>query len=366
MDIDAFWNLSPLLSGTIIFVAAFLVGLLFRLILFKVLQYYAKHADKILFTSLQKRLQGALFLFIPCIILHILVDRLQLEEEQISTIRKILETLIIISFAVITLRMINVVVDVLFSKYDISQADNLIARKARTQIIYIKKIAMVVVSVLASAVILLSFDSVRQFGTSILAGAGVAGIIIGFALQKSLANLFAGIQIAFTQPIKIDDAVVVEGEWGWIEEINLTYVVVRIWDMRRLILPITYFTDTPFQNWTRSSAQILGSVFLYIDYTIPLEPLRNHFDKILEGTDMWDKEAKVLQVTDTSEKTMTLRLLMTAKNSPTAWDLRCYVREKMIDFIQKEYPEALPRTRAVLEAKDGMPPLKEKEENSPA
>ncbi|SUB16170.1 Mechanosensitive ion channel [Pantoea agglomerans] len=140
----------------------------------------------------------------------------------------------------------------------------------------------------------------------------------------------------------------VEKEWGWIEEINLTYVVVRIWDLRRLVLPITYFTENPFQNWTRNNAQILGSVFLYVDYSMPLEPLRKHFEKVLSETKLWDQETSVLQVTDTTEKTMTIRMLMTAQNSPIAFDLRCYVREKMIEFIQQNYPESLPQVRASL------------------
>ncbi|MFD2016594.1 mechanosensitive ion channel family protein [Vibrio olivae] len=246
------------------------------------------------------------------------------------------------------IRLVRVVEDVLFKRYDISMADNLKARKARTQIIYVKKIAIVVIAFIATGIILLSFDSVRQYGTTILTGAGVAGIIVGFALQKTLSNLFAGIQIAFTQPIKIDDAVVVEGEWGWIEEINLTYVVVRIWDMRRLILPITYFTENSFQNWTRNTAQILGSVFIYTDYTMPLEPLREHFDKVLDNTEMWDGQAKAFQVSDCTDHIMTIRLLMTAKNSPVAWDLRCYVREEMIRFVQEHYPQCLPKTRAEL------------------
>jgi len=236
----------------------------------------------------------------------------------------------------------------LFIRYDINISNNLRARKIRTQIIYVKKVAIVVLVTLCLSLILLSFPGVRKFGTTILAGAGVAGIIIGFALQKSLVNLFAGIQIAFTQPIKIDDAVVVEKEWGWIEEINLTYVVVRLWDLRRLVLPITYFTENPFQNWTRNNAQILGSVFLYVDYSMPLEPLRKHFEKVLSETRLWDQQTQVLQVTDTTEKTMTIRLLMTAQNSPTAFDLRCYVREKMIEFIQQNYPQSLPQVRATL------------------
>ncbi|UII28126.1 mechanosensitive ion channel family protein [Fulvivirga maritima] len=348
MDLKTLMEAHPIISAICIFILAFLFTLIGRSIMFKVLKHYTRTQDRILFGSLKRRLQGSLFLFFPCIVLHIAIGYLYLDPQYVGITKKILEVVIIISIAIILIRLIGVVEDVLFAKYDMSKADNLKARKARTQIIYVKKMAMVVVAVIAVAVILLSFDSVRKYGATILTGAGVAGIIIGFALQKTLANLFAGIQIAFTQPIKIDDAVVLENEWGWIEEINLTYVVVRIWDMRRLVLPITYFTETPFQNWTRTTAQILGTVFLYVDYTLPLDPLRKHFEEVLAGTDLWDKDAKAFQITDTSERTMTVRLLMTAKNSPTAFDLRCHVREHMIDFIQKNYPQCLPQTRAVL------------------
>ncbi|MBL3654671.1 mechanosensitive ion channel family protein [Fulvivirga sediminis] len=348
MDIETLMLEHPTISAIGIFILAFLFTLVGRFILFKIFKHYARTDDLILFDSLEKRLRGSVFLFFPCIVLHFAIGYLSLDPEYVIIAKKILEVIIIISIAIILIRLIGVIEDVLFAKYDMSQADNLKARKARTQIIYVKKMAMVVVAVIAVAIILLSFDSVRKYGATILTGAGVAGIIIGFALQKTLANLFAGIQIAFTQPIKIDDAVVLENEWGWIEEINLTYVVVRIWDMRRLVLPITYFTETPFQNWTRTTAQILGTVFLYVDYTLPLDPLRQHFEKVLSETDLWDKDAKAFQITDTSERTMTVRLLMTAKNSPTAFDLRCHVREHMIDFIQKNYPQCLPQTRAVL------------------
>ena len=323
------------------------VGFLARFILLQFIRYWQSR-DRKLFKSLEKHLRGSMFLFIPLLLIRVGVNYVHVQPEYITFITTTINIFIILSFCSVLIRLINVAQDMLFIRYDINISNNLRARKIRTQIIYVKKVAIVVLVTLCLSLILLSFPGVRKFGTTILAGAGVAGIIIGFALQKSLVNLFAGIQIAFTQPIKIDDAVVVEKEWGWIEEINLTYVVVRLWDLRRLVLPITYFTENPFQNWTRNNAQILGSVFLYVDYSMPLEPLRKHFEKVLSETRLWDKETQVLQVTDTTEKTMTIRLLMTAQNSPTAWDLRCYVREKMIEFIQQNYPQSLPQVRATL------------------
>lgn len=330
---------------------SFVVGFLARFILLRFIRYW-QIRDKKLFKSLEKHLRGSMFLFIPLLLINVGVNYINLRPDSLAFVTTILNIFIILSFCSVLIRLTNVAQDMLFIRYDINLSNNLRARKIRTQIIYVKKVAIVLLVSFCLTLILLSFPGVRKFGTTILAGAGVAGIIIGFALQKSLVNLFAGIQIAFTQPIKIDDAVVVENEWGWIEEINLTYVVVRIWDLRRLVLPITYFTENAFQNWTRNNAQILGSVFLYLDYSMPLDPLRKHFEKILSETKLWDQQTQVLQVTDTTDKTMTIRLLMTAQNSPTAWDLRCLVREKMIEFIQQNYPQCLPHVRATLTNSD--------------
>lgn len=193
---------------------------------------------------------------------------------------------------------------------------------------------------------LMTFDKVRQLGTSILASAGIIGIIVGLAAQRTIATLLAGLQIAITQPIRVDDVVIVENEWGRIEEITFTYVVVRIWDLRRLILPITYFIEKPFQNWTRVTADILGTVFIYVDYTVPVQAIREELHRILKSTDLWDGKAWGLQVTNATERTVELRALMTAPDASAAWDLRCEVREKILEFVQKKYPDGLPKVRA--------------------
>lgn len=352
---DQILNLHPALALGIILVGTWLVAQLFRWLFFAILKFYAKRKeDNVIVEALQKHLKGTVFLFIPLIILYIAIGGLKLDEELVRIARDVIGILIIASATIVAIRLINVSQDVLFHRYDTAREDNLRARQARTQIIFLKKLAIFIIVILAVSVVLLSFEGVRQYGATLLTSAGVAGLIVGFAAQKTIANLLAGFQIAFTQPIKIDDAVIVEGEWGWIEEINLTYVVVKIWDLRRLVVPITYFTEKSFQNWTRTSAQILGSVYLYTDYTLPVNELRNKFDQVLEETDMWDREGKSVQVTDTSERTMTIRMLMTAKNSPTAWELRCHVREQIIAWIQENYPACLPRTRAEI---SGFPEL---------
>ncbi|QDO92742.1 mechanosensitive ion channel [Formosa sediminum] len=233
--------------------------------------------------------------------------------------------------------------------YDITKEDNLNSRKIYTQFNILEKVIIFIIILMAVGLILLSFDSIRKFGVGLFASAGVAGIILGLSAQKVVGALLAGIQIAITQPFRIDDAVVVEGEWGWIEEINLTYVVVRIWDKRRLVLPSSYFLETPFQNWTRNNADIMGTIFLYTDYNIPFDDLRKELTRLLEGSNLWDGKVNVLQVTESKETTVESRILVSAKNSPMAWDLRVYIREKMIEYIQKNYPDSLPRTRLVIE-----------------
>jgi small-conductance mechanosensitive channel len=238
---------------------------------------------------------------------------------------------------------------IFLSRFDISKEDNLTERKVHTQINLLQKIIVFIILLFATGIVLLSFEGIRKIGIGLFASAGLAGIIIGLSAQKVVGTLLAGIQIAVTQPFRIDDAVLVENEWGWIEEINLTYVVVRIWDKRRLVLPTTYFLEKPFQNWTRTSAEIIGSVFIYADYTIPFQALRDELTRLLQENELWDKKVNVLQVTDSREFTVEIRILVSAKNSPSAWDLRVYIREKMIEFIQKNYPESLPKTRVSLE-----------------
>lgn len=233
-------------------------------------------------------------------------------------------------------------------RFDVTVEDNFHARQVHTRIGVLYRIFSFFVVLLAIAFALMTFEGVRAVGTSLLAGAGVTGIILGLAAQKTLGAVFAGVQIALTQPIKIDDAVVIEGEWGWIEEITLTYVVVRIWDWRRLIVPITYFVDNPIQNWTRREAEIIGSVFIHTDYTVNIEPLRAELTRLLESNRLWNKKVNVLQVVEATADTVQLRALMSARNSPHAWDLRCAVREGLIAYLQTHQPQALPRTRVEL------------------
>lgn len=260
----------------------------------------------------------------------------------------VLALILIAMAAWLMIRMTYVLQDYVIARFDVGVKDNLKARKIHTQFRVLKRIVIVVVSILAFGTMLMTFDKVRQLGTTILASAGVMGIVVGMAAQRTIATFLAGIQIAITQPIRVDDVVIVENEWGRIEEITLTYVVVRIWDLRRLIVPITYFIESPFQNWTRTSADILGTVFLYTDYTVPVDSVRQALQGILKESEHWDGKVCVLQVTNTSDRTLELRALMSAADASEGWTLRCEVREKLIDFVKREYPEALPKVRAEL------------------
>jgi small-conductance mechanosensitive channel len=227
--------------------------------------------------------------------------------------------------------------------------DNLSLRKQATQVRMIQRLGRLVIILLTAGLVLSSFEAVRQFGVSLFASAGAAGLVLGFAARPVLANLIAGIQIALTQPIRIDDVVIVEDEWGWIEEIASTYVVVRIWDWRRLVVPLSYFIEQPFENWTRESGSIIGSVTWNLDYTAPIAEVREKLEEIVRGSSRWDKRVVNLQVIETDNESVTVRALMSAKNSPIAWELRCEVREAMLEWLQREHPGSLPRRRAQIE-----------------
>jgi len=240
---------------------------------------------------------------------------------------------------------LRIAADLYLMRFRIDTEDNLLARKHLTQVRVLVRTADVLVVIVTVAAALMTFEPVRQYGVSLFASAGVAGLVAGLAARPVLSNLFAGVQLAMTQPIRIDDSVVVENEWGWIEEITSTYVVVRLWDLRRLIVPLTYFIEKPFQNWTRENSAILGSAFLYVDYRAPVETIRAKLSDIVKQSTHWNGKVVGLQVTDAKERTIELRCLMSANSAGQAFDLRCEVREQLIDFLQREHPEALPRER---------------------
>ena len=329
-------------------VAAF--WLVFRLIrgLERKLQAIADRSPGVLDNVLVPLTGTALRLLVPLLCLVVVRGALVLPERLDWLLGKLLAIVFTVCLAYLVIRATNVLVDVLMKRNRMDVADNLRAREIHTQAAVIRKIVVATTIFVGIASILMLFQPVRQLGTSLLASAGIAGIVLGFAAQKTLGNLLAGIQIAFSQPIRLDDVVIVEGEWGRIEDITLTFVTVRIWDDRRLILPINYFIEHPFQNWTRHSADLLNSVFLRADFTLPVDSLRAELKRLLDANPLWDGRAWALQVTDATAEAMEIRCLMTSSDAPKGWDLKCEIREGLLKFIRENHPECLPRVRGEL------------------
>jgi len=271
--------------------------------------------------------------------------------EAADAVRHVLAIGIIGSVGWLAVVFIRTGADLIEGRYRLDVRDNLEARKIHTQIRVLERILILIVALIAVASVLTTFDRIRQLGVSLLDSAGIAGVILGFAAQRSLGLLLAGVQIAITQPIRIDDVVIVEGHWGRIEEITLTYVVIRVWDLRRLVVPINYFIERPFENWTRTSADMLGTIHLYVDYAVPVDPLREELKRIVRERTEWDGKVCVLQVTGTSERTVELRALVSSADSGRLWDLRAHVRVRLLDFIRDQYPACLPRVRAEIDGR---------------
>jgi small-conductance mechanosensitive channel len=332
----------------------FLISLITILITYWLISYflrkYGKDPKYLLPEGTFKKISWPIFFIFISILIRAESLRTLLKLDDYEYFFKKTSTILfIVSVTWLLLNLLRIVKKVIVSNYDVQVENNLKARKVYTQFNILERIFIFTIVLLAIGAVLMSFENIRELGVSIFASAGVAGIIIGFSAQKMIGTVLAGIQIAIAQPIKIDDVVIVEGEWGRIEEITLTYVVIKIWDKRRLIVPTPYFIDKPFQNWTKTSSDILGTVFLYTDYKVPFDAIREELTKILESTDLWDKEVNVLQVTDSKQNCVEIRALMSAKDSPTAWDLRVLVREKLITFLQQNYPESIARNRVLLD-----------------
>jgi small-conductance mechanosensitive channel len=341
-----FDHLPDIVWDAILTAVAIVIGLVVKFLLSLLLRRKPRGAPHFSATrAILSRLGTPMSYFLPLLAFNFLLPLMKMRTSITPVINKSVEILLTVSFANVLIAVVKIFEDYVYHTYDIQKADNLKERKIRTQLQFIRRMAITLILILTICVILLSFNNLRKIGTGLLTGVGVGGIIIGFAAQKSLSNLLAGFQLAFTQPLRIDDVLVVEGEWGRVEEITLTYVVLNIWDQRRLILPINYFIEKPFQNWTRTTADIIGTVFLYLDYTTPMEPLRAELTRLLENDPLWDKRVKVLQITNSSEKAMEVRALMSATSSGNAFDLRCNVREGLIKFLQANYPDAFPLVR---------------------
>ncbi len=338
-------DLTVILTGSLIFIVVFIILLVIANFLYKRLKRYVNRTpgkiDDFIVELFRLPLLWLLFW-----ILFKIYSVATLNRFAFSTyVSQINNILLIFSVAYILTKLVKAGAYYLQNKLDITQADNLLARKNLTQLKVFQGIINTLIIIVAISISLLTFDQAKAIGVSLLTSAGILGIVVGFAAQKSLGLMLAGIQIAITQPIRIDDVVIVEGEWGRIEEITLTYVVVKIWDERRLILPVTYFLEKPFQNWTRSSSNILGTIFLYVDYNFPVNEIRKVLPEMLEGNSDWDKRVQNVQVTNTTDRHKEIRILLSSSNASKNWDLRTAIREKLIDYINDNYPDCFAKIR---------------------
>ena len=264
-----------------------------------------------------------------------------------STIRQILVMAIVVALGWFGIGCIYVFQAATLRRYDLQAENNIQARRVHTQFQLFRRMLIAFVVIIDIGALLWTFNEPRiwHYGSGLLASAGVASVILATAARSTAANFFAGLQIAFTEPLRIDDVVVVQGEWGRVEEINSAYVVVRLWDLRRLVVPLNYFIENSFQNWTRQSSEIMGTAFLYVDYTIPVEALRDQLNTIVRASPLWNGVTCGLQVTNLTDRSMELRCLMSSRNSSENFDLRCLVREKMTEWIQQNYPDSFPTSR---------------------
>lgn len=332
---------------TLVFAAALGLGWLVHRTSFRLLRRLT--AERSLFQrSLVSRIEGPAMLAATAIALWLASRLAPLTDTQAEVIGQILAICLIALAAWMLQTVLHVWMTIYLRQFSLDAEDNLLARKHVTQTRILRQVANFLIATIAVAAALMTFPGVRQYGVSLLASAGAAGIVVGLALQPVLKNLFAGIQLAITQPIRIEDALLVEGEWGNVEEITSTYVVVRIWDWRRIILPLSYFIEHPFQNWTRDSAELIGTVMLYLDYSVPVARIRAKAEEIARASPLWNGKVLNVAVTDLRARDLELRILVSASNAGRTFDLRCAMREQLIDWLQREYPTALPRLRADL------------------
>ena len=316
-------------------------------LMFFVLKQEVKKRKVYIITLLNKHIHLAGFLLFISIIFTIVLQKfkefiLPIPYQRISHLTEIL---LIISIGFFVIKVVEFMKDFILRFYERRDKKDYSFRSAKTKYQLLQRIASVVIVLCIMLAILTTFPQIRKIGGALLASAGVAGIVLGFAAQKSLGSLFAGIQIAISQPIKIDDTIVVENTFGTVGEITLTYVVINTWDEKRLIVPVNYFIEKPFENWTRNSPEVIGEVKVHADYTLPINVIRSAFEGWIEESTLWDKRKSALLITNADDKTIEVRATMSAKNSDDAFVLECYIREKLVTFIQEKYPQTLPSAR---------------------
>jgi small-conductance mechanosensitive channel len=326
--------------------AGFVAALLFRLITLR----YARRRDSKTAAALARHTTGPLLLLLPVFLARLVQPMLHLEPAVAPTVRHAGTLLLILCFGWLLISLISVLDEYLRERLASGAVrDERRAKRILTRVGILDRVLTILVLVLTAAAMLVTFPEGRDIGASIFASAGIAGLVLGIAARPAAEHLIAGLQVALTEPFHLDDVVIVEGEWGRIEEITSTYVVIRIWDLRRLVVPLTYLLEKPFQNWTRSGTALLAQVTIEVDYSTPVAKLRDQVGEIVASSKLWDQGSWNLQVVEAGERTMRLRVLASAADSGNAWNLRCEIREKLIAYLQEHYPWALPRIRATVE-----------------
>lgn len=343
----AHWQSWAIGAGTL--VGAVLISLAVRSLVFSLLERIGRRSKSVVDASLVRHGRRPSKIVFPLIALLIAVPTTSLPPWVEKPLEHVIGLGLIASVAWAVILLADVVADVIVARNRIDVKDNLAARRMQTQVTVLRRVFAIVVIIVTLAIMLLTIPHVRTIGTSLLASAGLAGLVVGMAMKPTFGNLVAGIQIALTQPIRVEDAVIVEDQWGWIEEITSTYVVVRIWNWQRMVLPLTYFIEHPFQNWTRTTACLIGSVHLFVDYTTSIDDLRKELERLVRSTDKWMGKVCVLQVVEATDKAIQLRALADAPDAGTAWDLRCYIREGLIKYLQAHCPDNLPKLRTDLQ-----------------
>jgi small-conductance mechanosensitive channel len=322
-------------------------GLLLYALLFHLLKRWANRKEKIILGLLNTHIYypGLFFILFSSMWVSIWMFRKEIHPTIFSASEHTLKILLIGSTALLIIKIISLLRDIALHHFKVGDPLDYKYRKAKTKFQLIQRILNFMIVLTALAIILMTFKSIRQIGSTLLASAGLVGLVIGFAAQKSLGTLLAGIQIAISQPIRIDDVVIVEGQYGIVGEINLTYVIIKCWDGRRLTLPISYFLEKPFENWTRDSPEIIAKVKVYMDYSLPVNDIREKFLQWVQESPLWDGRACNFMVTSVSDKTMELRGIMSARDSGDAFVMECQMREKIITYVRENYPESLPKSR---------------------
>jgi len=335
---------SPWIATLLAALVAIVIGLVAWSIAATILPRLVRFS--VLLTTLLERVARPAQFVLPLVALQFVWSSAPDDLPLLSGVTRVSGVLLIAAITWLAIRAISAIAEAVVRLHPANVSDNLEARRVQTQTRVLARTVIFLVVVIGLGAALMTFPAVRQIGASLLASAGVAGLVAGIAARPVLASLIAGLQIALTQPLRLDDVVIIQGEWGRIEEITATYVVVKIWDERRMVVPLQWVIENPFQNWTRRNAQLLGTVFLWLDYRVPLAPLRAELERICKSAPEWDGRVALLQVVDTNERAMQVRALVSSADASKGWDLRCRVREALIDFLQCQQPDGLPRLRA--------------------